>query len=222
MKPKPPKLFYRRNLPHYQPAGGIFFVTFRLENSIPLVKLQQLKESYYANRLEIENGRYLLKNKLLLAERKRYFKEYDALLDGVKSGPAYLSDPAVAVVTKEQLHRFDGHLYDLAAYCIMANHVHMLIDTGIQLPDDLPPGFEDNTPITPLQNIMKRIKGPSAVEANRLLNRKDRFWRRESFDYLVRNEREYDRIIAYILNNPVKAKMASAWDDFPFSFFKYA
>lgn len=222
MKTKPPKIFYRRNLPHYQPAAGSFFITFRLNDSIPAIQLKTLQEAYYASRKEIENGQYLLKNKLLLAERKRYFQQVDRLLDAIISGPVFLANPGVASLVKDQLHRFDGELYDLIAYCIMPNHVHLLIDTGIQFPEDLPPDFEEQHFHTPLHNILKKIKGPTAVGANRLLGRKNRFWRRESFDYLIRNDREFDRICAYILNNPVKAGLAKTWSDFPFSFFKYA
>lgn len=41
-----PDLYYRRNLPHYQPAEATFFVTFRLAGSIPVDKLRRMKENY--------------------------------------------------------------------------------------------------------------------------------------------------------------------------------
>lgn len=221
MKTNQSKLFYHRNLPHYQPAGGVFFVTFRLAESIPFAKLQDMKRRHQLRKTAIKRGVNPLKNKHLLEERKRYFKEYDQLLDSIKSGPMYMENPAIASLVQEQLARFDGDLYDLVAYCIMSNHVHILIDTSIQLPGDIPSDFENNNLLKPLQHIMKRIKGPTAVAANRLLGRKNRFWQRESFDYLVRSELEMGRIIAYILNNPVKAGIVNHWDLFPFSFFKY-
>jgi hypothetical protein len=37
------KHFYRRNLPHLYFNDGIYFITARLKNSIPLEKLEQLK-----------------------------------------------------------------------------------------------------------------------------------------------------------------------------------
>jgi hypothetical protein len=39
-----PGSYYRRNLPHVQPPGATFFVTFRLAGSIPLTVLQALHE----------------------------------------------------------------------------------------------------------------------------------------------------------------------------------
>jgi len=77
-------------------------------------------------------------------------------------------------------------------------------------------------PYKPLEVIMKRLKGPSAVAANRILGREGKFWQRESFDHFVRNERELHNIIAYIFNNPVKAGWAKHWEDWPFNWLRPA
>ncbi|MEK6302578.1 MAG: hypothetical protein AABO41_17845 [Acidobacteriota bacterium] len=58
----------------------------------------------------------------------------------------------------------------------------------------------------PLKDITKRLKGYTALEANRALGRTGQtFWHQESFDHWARDEGEFYRIIAYIENNPVKA-----------------
>ncbi len=67
---------------------------------------------------------------------------------------------------------------------------------------------------------MKRIKGPTAIYANRLLNRSGRFWQKESYDRCVRDEREYKNVVAYILENPVKARLVKTWDEYPFTYMK--
>ncbi|HLR26327.1 MAG TPA: hypothetical protein VK112_10710 [Fodinibius sp.] len=38
--------YYQRNLPHYQPTQGEFFVTFRLSNSLPYAVVLRLKKKY--------------------------------------------------------------------------------------------------------------------------------------------------------------------------------
>jgi hypothetical protein len=38
------KIYYRRNLPHYQPPGSTFFVTYRLDGSLPIETIKRLKE----------------------------------------------------------------------------------------------------------------------------------------------------------------------------------
>jgi REP element-mobilizing transposase RayT len=120
----------------------------------------------------------------------------------------------------DEIHRFDNDLYSLVAYCIMSNHVHLLIDTSLQLPADFDPKKWESLEYKPLDEIMKRIKGPSAVYANRFLKRKGKFWQKESFDHYVRNEKEFWRIINYILNNPVKVGLVENWEDYPFTYLK--
>jgi putative DNA methylase len=61
-----------------------------------------------------------------------------------------------------------------------------------------------------LKDITKRLKGYTALEANRLLHRTGQtFWQQESFDHWARDEEEFYRIIAYSENNPVKAGLVS-------------
>lgn len=65
-----------------------------------------------------------------------------------------------------------------------------------------------------LASIMGSLKGYTAREANALLGRKGQFWQHESYDRAVRDEEECMRIIAYVIENPVKAglvKEASEW-----------
>lgn len=92
-------------------------------------------------------------------------------------------------------------LYTLWAYVVMANHVHALLQPK--------PSSNNNegseVAYVPLKDITKRLKGYTALEANRSLNRTGQtFWQQESFDHWARDE-EFYRIIAYIENNPVNA-----------------
>lgn len=60
---------------------------------------------------------------------------------------------------------------------------------------------------------MKSIKGISAREANKILDRKGSFWQSESYDHIVRDEDELERIIKYIIYYPVKAGLVEKWED---------
>jgi len=83
----------------------------------------------------------------------------------------------------------------------MANHVHLLI-----LPKIAP------------DRLMKSLKGCTAREANSALGRTgEPFWQKESYDYWVRNQREFESIRAYIESNPVKAGLVQAPQEFPWS-----
>ena len=71
----------------------------------------------------------------------------------------------------------------------MPNHVHLLL-----------------TPVAPLPKITKSLKGITAKRANIMLALTGRsFWQEESYDHLVRNESEFEKIRSYIEENPVRA-----------------
>jgi len=62
-----------------------------------------------------------------------------------------------------------------------------------------------------LASILHSLKSFTSNQANKLLQRRGQFWEHESFDHCVRDEEEWGRIIAYVLNNPVKAELVQDW-----------
>ncbi len=222
MKIKNIKTAYRRTLPHLQPVGAAFFVTFRLHGSIPNNKLLQLKNRYKQSIAALLNDGKPLTYERIAEERERQFAEYDALLDQSIFGPFYLQQPEIAQIIADELHRQDGKLYELIAYCIMPNHVHLLLHTHAQIPENFDVREWENLDFEPLDRIMKQVKGASARYCNQSLGRDGKFWQRESYDHYVRNPVEFGNILAYILSNPVKAGWVENWEDFPFTFLKEA
>lgn len=136
--------------------------------------------------------------------------KYDNFLDKFSGGADWLKAPAIAKVIADSLLYRDGKEFDLHAYTIMPNHVHCVF-----VPMNL-----NGTPI-PLTKIMHGLKRYSAVRANKLLGRSGEFWAREHYDHVIRNEESWQRVIAYVLNNPVKAGLSTTWDEWPWSYFKY-
>jgi putative transposase len=65
---------------------------------------------------------------------------------------------------------------------------------------------------------MHSLKGYTAYEGNRLLGRKGAFWEHESYDHYVRDEEELERIVAYVLSNPLKAGLVTDWKAWPWSY----
>jgi REP element-mobilizing transposase RayT len=119
----------------------------------------------------------------------------DRLLDRATGGPLHLRRPEIASLTVNAIHYCEEHMkhYQLHAYVVMANHVHLLI-----------------TPQIEVSKITHSLKRFTAREANRLLGMTDRpFWQDESYDHLVRDEGEFGRIIRYIESNPVSAGLVS-------------
>ena len=74
---------YKRNLPHILPESGLFFVTFRIHDSLPLDQLVKLKSEY---KHEIYLTKQRIKNSKILKSRicdlyNDYFHDFDSLLD---------------------------------------------------------------------------------------------------------------------------------------------
>ena len=206
--------FYRRKLPHIEKPGASYFITFRLEGSIPFAALDKIKKAYKTDISEYDKISDLyLRNKLKYVRRKKFMVDYDLLLDGICCGPMYLAKPEIREIVEEQIHRFDGKLYDLESYSIMSNHVHILFDSYLESKDlqIKPDAF---TGCLSVAKIMKRIKGASARYCNKKLGRDGTFWAAESFDMYIRNEEMYWNVKNYILNNPLKAGIVEEWSDF--------
>jgi len=84
----------------------------------------------------------------------------------------------------------------------MPNHVHVLIET-----------FDGH----PIRNIVHSWKSFTAKEANKLLGRTGAFWMEDYHDRFIRNEEHFQRALAYIRNNPVKAGLVQSADQWPFT-----
>lgn len=134
------------------------------------------------------------------------------------TGPVWLKEATISALVSAALHHLDGQAYQLHAFCIMSNHVHVLFTPLLKeasLKETTKDGrlaFESIDPT--LDVIMKSIKGYSAREANKVLGRKGRFWEPESYDHEVRDKEELWRIVRYIVDNPVKAGIVECWQDY--------
>lgn len=191
------KEFYKRNLPHYQPEYGIFAITFRLAFSLPNRIIEILKEE----KEDFERNILILKGKKLQDYKnefeRKYFETFDTFLNKYSKSPMWLSIDSIAVKVKESLHFMDKKMYDLFAYCIMPNHVHVMIK----------PLRKSNNVVYSLANIMYSLKRFTANECNRLLEKKGQFWHNESYDHFIRDDKDFEYQLYYLLNNPIKAKL---------------
>jgi putative transposase len=123
------KTCYRRRLPHIQPPEAIFFVTFRLINSLPgHVILRLLEERERREELVKAEKNFKKRKTMLEEERQRYFGHFDEYLDRVKESPKWLAEPEIAKIVVDAIKYQDEKQYLLDAFCVLPNHVHMLID----------------------------------------------------------------------------------------------
>jgi len=114
-------------------------------------------------------------------------------------GACWLRQEPIAALVEEALLEFDGDRYRVIAWCIMPNHVHVLIETSGEWT---------------LDRVVHGWKSYAAHEANKVLERSGQFWAREYHDRFVRDDDHLTRAIRYIENNPVAAGLvpvAEAW-----------
>ena len=182
--------FHRIRLPHLYYNDGIYFVTYRLKGSISPGELEKFQ--------------------IIIRETKgensdvKIFNKYDALIENKNNKIDYLRKSEIAEICKHSLHFPDGKDYTLICYCIMPNHSHVV--------------FELINRNKSVGGIMGAIKRNSAKEANKVLNRSGPFWQAESFDRLVRDDKELYFVIKYVLLNPVNAGLATDWNEWKYTY----
>ena len=178
----------RANLPHWNKASTASFVTFRLADALPQEKLLKFEESRTAwlaahpQPWEAETA-------------KEYFSTFDETIQSwldAGYGSCLLRNAECRQIVEETLWHFAGERYQLYAYVVMPNHVHVLF-----MPAE---GWT-------LSETVASWKKFTARRLNDALGREGSLWQKESFDTLVRSERHFQAIVGYIKRNDP----ANAW-----------
>ena len=177
--------YSRGYLPHFDDPDRIQFITFRLYDSMPREVLEYYREL-------LEQGR--------ITEHER-LKKMEAYLD-TGHGACWLKEPRIGRLVENALLHGDGERYLLISWCVMPNHVHVLIE---------PLGGRK------LREILHTWKSYTAQIANLWLGRKGAFWQREFRDRYIRNIKHFNGVKAYIEQNPVEAGLVERAVDWPFS-----
>ena len=196
----------RGYLPHCDFPGLVQLVTFRLADSMPASRRGE-----WEHLLGIEDVR----------EKRVKLEEY--LDRGV--GVCYLRDPHVAQLAEDSLLHWHGERYELLAWCVMPNHVHVLVHVWR----------------TPLWKMVKAWKQFVATQAQPILAERRppvrrelatnpnppgwrpalraqaMQWEREYWHTFMRDEKQEKNAIRYIENTPAKAHVCAAPEAWPFS-----
>lgn len=181
-----------RNLPHFDAPGTRQFVTYRLADALPVAR-----RSEWESFLKLEDN---------MEKRRRI----EACLDK-GYGSCALRDPRVAGMVQQNLWHHDGVKYQLLAWVIMPNHIHVLIEIWQ----------------TPLGEIVKGWKGYTSKEARKILGTGDKlsplrtFWAEDYFDRYLRDDDHYRRAVHYIENNPNKAGLVKVPADWQWTSARY-
>lgn len=196
----------RGYLPHVESPHLLQHVTFRLADSLPWAVATQMEA--------------VLKELPPMERNPEKVRRVQAYLDA-GYGSCILRDPAAGELVQNALLHFHGKRYDLHAWCIMPNHVHVLFQvregwtmsrcvwswksfTG-RLINQLRPGSAGRRPAESPGSARLTETPPNPV------------WHREYFDRYIRDDAHYANAVRYIHQNPVKAGLVANPEDWQWS-----
>jgi len=207
----PPRWYSRGYLPHFEDDLHVQAITFRLHDSVPAKVVAEWRRAlaYIFGNIPIPPIPSPAPSQVAALQPATLQQRIESELhrrilayEDVGHGACYLRDPRVADIVQNALLHFDGQRYRLLAWCVMPNHVHVVIE-----------------PIAPHTHsqIVHSWKSFTAKEANKHLNRAGDFWMREYHDRYIRNPAHLANAIAYAENNPVKAGFVASKTDWRWS-----
>jgi leucyl-tRNA synthetase len=176
-------------LPHWQQEGNLVFATWRLADSLPKEKLDQWRterDAWITDHPEpwdsVTESEY----------HERFSKSIDSWLDA-GSGGCILKEPAISSVVANALRHFDHERYELEAFVVMPNHVHVLFRLS---------------PAHRLEDVIHSWKSFTAKEINKLRGTKGEVWQKDYWDRIVRDAEHRANVLDYIRKNPDRARLS--------------
>lgn len=176
-------------LAHWELAASIYHVVFRLADSAPSEQLQRWQEARrrYAALVAREN------RILTESERREYGSLYAESVEkylAAGHGRCILRIPVVAAAVRRTLLHDHGIRYDLHAWTIMPNHVHVVV------------GTRDGTSIKKVVEQWKHVSG-HAISGQAGV--RPPIWMRDNYSHIIRTADEYVNQVRYVWRNPESA-----------------
>lgn len=179
----------KNRLPHWQQDGGIYFVTFRLADSLPeeLLRVWQQEREVWLKRNPPphEDSADIEYHRLFTTRMEQWLDK--------GSGSCALRAPEAAAVVAGALGFYEGRRSRMTAFVVMPNHVHVLF------------GLEGGAEI---QEVVGAWKGHTSYTLARQAGVEWPGWQKDYFDRLVRDEGHFARCVRYIRKNPVRAELS--------------
>jgi len=171
----------RGYLPHFDASGVFQMITYRLADALP-DQLSRQRAPAASNQ----------------GERRKWLEK---CLDA-GHGSCLLRRPEIATAIIANWMRFDGVRYELLAWVVMPNHVHVLIEV---------------LPGHPLPRVVQGWKSFSAKAIGHVTGTQGRVWQPDYWDRVIRNEAHFAGAVDYILENPAKAGLVCNAEDWLWS-----
>lgn len=190
--PRPPNIEIRQGnkLPHWTRDGATYSVTFRLADSLPASALAGISKRLA--QLDRELASHVAPTNEQLTQIARLKSELIESLLHDAHGACVLRRSECAKIVADALLHFDSQRYRLYAWCVMPNHVHVVVQPLA--------GYT-------LSAILHSWKSFTSKAIGKVLGTSGRLWQPESYDHLIRDEADLRRCVQYVLENPVQARL---------------
>ncbi|MFT7618314.1 MAG: REP element-mobilizing transposase RayT [Planctomycetota bacterium] len=173
--PTPSKYRIQGRLPHYDDQLIIQMITFCLADAYPSMS-SKIDKSLRVTELDGHLHRGL--------------------------GDCILNDPLNATIVERAFLHFHKARYQLHAWVVMPNHVHVLLTV-----------FDD----FPMWQVVRNWKSFSSKAINEIRGGSGVVWQPDYHDRYMRNEEHFQGALDYIENNPVAAELCNEANEWRFS-----
>ncbi|HNX34050.1 MAG TPA: transposase [Kiritimatiellia bacterium] len=176
-------------LPHWSAEKAIYHVCFRLADSVPASQRRRWLEERESLAAQLRTAHGALTEADVNDLRGMFSDKVNAYLDQ-GCGGCLLREAACAKCVADAVSFFDGMRYRLHAWCVMPNHVHVIVEPAGRWA---------------LGKIVHGWTCFTAKALNRILGRSGAIWQHEPYDHIIRSVREYVYQVKYVWENPDKA-----------------
>jgi REP-associated tyrosine transposase len=207
--------YSRGYLPHCDHPGLLQAITYRLADSLPAAILEQMEAELRSLPPERQDS-----------ERRR---RVEAWLDA-GHGSCVLGFPGATACAVDTWRRFAGERYDLIAWVVMPNHVHVLIRTyeGVALGKivqswksytgrQIREMVEENSRAGDQGSQEGRAGARPSWECRAPARQPEGLWMREYWDRHIRDEPHFQAVVDYIHKNSVKAGLVGRAEGWPWT-----
>ena len=188
----------RGYLPHRDYGSALQAITFREADCLP----SHVVEDWKAELQDLLQS----PDEEIQAATQKELSQRIAHYEDAGHGRCLLRQPELAEIVQNALLKGHGENYQLLAWCIMPNHVHVQIRQGND---------------TALGKIVQQWKGSSARLSNTALESKGSIWAKDYFDRVIRDDDHFWNSVTYIHRNPVRAGLVEEPIDWPSSSLGY-
>jgi len=125
--------------------------------------------------------------------------QYSLVFTVYQRRAAFTESETVALCVSHILRAAADKAFAVLAYCLMPDHVHLIVQGTTE---------EANLP-----RFVQRAKQLSGYH----FRHRGKLWQDGYYEYVIRPHEEIDRVITYVLQNPVAAGIVRKAEDYPFS-----